>query len=354
MQTRIIVPILSLLLILSTQAIAQTSNATVGGTVADATGALIPGVSVTATNVATGIVTTVLTNEAGAYQFASLQTGTYKVVSELSGFQTQAYNNVALGISQQVRLNFTLQVGSVAQAVEVTAAADTLIATTSSSIGNVLPEHQVRDLPLGGRNVLDLLRTAGGVSNVSAGTTSGAVVDGATVGDSGYFAGGRLSAVNTTRDGFVVSDGRYNHGAFSVTYTSPDLVEEVRVITAPVDAEMGRGSGQVQMVTRSGTNQFRGSAFWFNRNSALDASNWFNNFNGVKKDYENRNQYGVRLGGPIIKNKTFFFFLIDEQRDILRQTFVAPVLTAQARQGIFRFFPGADNQNATQNNPAAH
>src|SRR5437016_1002188 len=338
-----------LCLVLAGHTFAQTSNATLGGTVSDATGALIPGVTITATNTATGSVNTALTNEAGAYQFASLQTGTYKVTAALSGFQTLTYNEVALGVSQQVRLNFRLQVGSIAQSVEVTAAADTSIATTSSSIGTVLPDYKVRDLPLGGRNVLDLLRTTSGVSNAISGTTAN---DGATAGDTGYFAGGRLSAVNTTRDGFVVSDGRYNHGAFSVTYTSPDLVEEVRVITAPVDAEMGRGSGQVQMVTRSGTNQFRGSAFWFNRNSALDASNWFNNFNGVKKDYENRNQYGVRLGGPIIKNKTFFFFLIDEQRDILRQTFVAPVLTAQARQGTFRFFPGADNQNATQNNPA--
>src|SRR5438034_6204161 len=112
--------------LLSALTFAQTSNATLGGTVSDPTGALIPGVSVTATNAATGIVTTVLTNEAGAYQFASLQTGSYKVSAELAGFQTQIYNNVTLGISQQVRLNFALQVSSVAQAVEVTATADTL------------------------------------------------------------------------------------------------------------------------------------------------------------------------------------------------------------------------------------
>src|SRR2546426_2222256 len=348
MRQRVFAVVVFLLLVLSTHIFAQTSNATLGGTVSDATGALIPGVSITATNTGTGIVTTVVSNDAGAYQFASLQTGTYKISAELPGFRTQSYNDVTLGISQEVRLNFPLQVGSVAQAVEVTATADTLIATTSSSIGSVLPDHQMRDLPLGGRNVLDLLRTAGGVSNSISGTTSN---DGATAGDTGYFAGGRLSAVNTTRDGFVVSDGRYNFGAFSATFTSPDLVEEVRVITAPVDAEVGRGSGQVQMVTRSGTNQFRGSLFWTNRNSALDASNWFNNFNGAKKDYENRNQFGGRLGGPIIKNKTFFFFLVDEQRDIFRQNFVGVVLTPLARQGIFRFFPGVDNQNSTQNNP---
>ena len=115
-----------------TSLIGQTSNATLGGTVSDSSGALIPGVTVTATNTKTGVVTTVVSNESGAYQFANLQTGTYKVSAELPGFQTQNYNNVSLGLSQQVRLNFTLTVGAVAQAVDVTIAADTLIATSSS------------------------------------------------------------------------------------------------------------------------------------------------------------------------------------------------------------------------------
>ena len=327
-----------LCLLLSTYTMAQTSNATLGGTVSDTTGALIPGVTITATNTATGIVSTVLSNEAGAYQFASLQTGTYRLTAQLPGFQTQTYNSVLLGVSQQVRLNFTLQVSSVATAVEVTAAADTLIATTSASVGSVLPEYKLQDLPLSARNVLDLVLTTAG-----AGPTSGV--------SEGFFAGSRLSAVNTTRDGFVVSDGRYDFGVFSNTYVSPDLVDEVRVITSTVDAEAGRGAGQVQMVTRSGTNQVRGSAFWANHNSTLDAANWFNNFNGVSKDYKNRNQFGARLGGPIIMNKTFFFLLVDEQRNVVKQTFVGPVLTPLARQGIFRFFPGVDNQNATANNP---
>jgi hypothetical protein len=277
---------------LSANTFAQTSNATLGGTVSDATGALIPGVTITASNTQTGIVTTVVSNEAGAYQFASLQPVSYRVTAELPGFQTQAYNEVALGLSQQVRLNFTLQVGTVAQAVEVTVAADTLIATSSSSVGAVLPEYKVRDLPLTNRNVLDLVSTTPGTQESS-------------------FAGARQGMVNTTRDGLSVQDARYNNGVYSVTYVSPDLVEEVRVIVAPADAETGRGSGQVQMATRSGTNQFRGSLFWSNRNSALDASNWFNNFNAVGKNYLNRNQFGGRLGGPIVKNKTFFFFLYE-------------------------------------------
>ena len=333
-----------LCLLLPILSIAQTSNATVGGSVSDATGALIPGVTVTATHTATGIVNTGITNEAGAYNFPSLQTGAYRITAELPGFQTQAYNNVELGISQQVRLNFSLQVGTVAQTIEVTVAADTLIATTSASVGTILAEQRVRDLPLGGRDVMDLLRATSGTGPLVATNRVGEAKQ-------GYFAGGRLSAVNTTRDGFVVSDGRYDHGAFSATYISPDLVEEVRIITAPVDAEAGRGAGQVQMVTRSGGNQFRGSVFWTNRNSALDASNWFNNFSSVKKDYENRNQAGGRFSGPIIKNKTFFFVLLEEQRYVKKETFVGSVLTGPARQGIFRFYPGVDSQNAVSNNP---
>src|SRR5437879_92193 len=121
--------------VLFTNGTAQTTNATLGGTVSDATRALIPGVTVTATNTQTGIVTTVVTNETGAYQFASLQTGIYKVTAELPGFQTQTYNDVRLGVSQQVRLNFILQVGTQVQSVEVNVAADTLIATNSSSVG---------------------------------------------------------------------------------------------------------------------------------------------------------------------------------------------------------------------------
>ncbi len=316
-----------------TNAFAQTTNATLGGTVSDPSRALIPGVTVTATNTQTGIVTTVVTNETGAYQFAALQTGLYKVTAELPGFQTQTYNNVNLGIEQQVRLNFTLQVGAQAQSVEVSVAADTLIATTSSSVGAVLPEYKVRDLPLATRNVLDLVNTTPGVQGSN-------------------FAGARLTQLNTTRDGIPVSDGRYDIGAATTTYTSPDLVDEVRVIVAPADAELGRGSGQIQMTTRSGTNQLRGSLFWVNRNSKLNSNSWSNNFNNVGKNYFNGNQYGGRVGGPIIKNKTFFFFLFDGQRFLNKSYFTGTVLTADARKGLFRFFPGVQNGNAGSNNPS--
>src|SRR5689334_20827972 len=203
-----------LLCLLTPAALFAQINAVVGGTVSDASGALIPGVEVSARNVATGIVTTRITNESGNYDFASLQPGSYTVSAALSGFQTATFNNVQLSQGQQVRLNFTLQVGTVAQAVEVVAEANTLLATTTSSVGDVLPEVQVRSLPLASRNVLDLVRTA----------AAGAVGD--------NFAGARMSQMNTTRDGLPTMDGRYNdwNGAYSAVFTSPDLIEEVQVI----------------------------------------------------------------------------------------------------------------------------
>jgi hypothetical protein len=187
----------------------QSQNARLGGTVVDASDALIAGVEVIATNDATGVVTTVLSNETGTYQFPSLQPGTYTVNASLAGFQTQTYKQVALGISQQVRLNFTLQVGGVTQGVEVTIAADTLIATTSASVGNVLPDYKVSDLPMANRNVLDLVGTTPGVR-----------------GDS--FLGLSNTMTMTTRDGIAVNNARPTPGSnqlFTATFSSPDLVE---------------------------------------------------------------------------------------------------------------------------------
>src|SRR5215831_6570965 len=328
-----------LCLFVSFNSFSQSMNATVGGTVQDATGAFIPGVTVTATNVGTGIVTTVVSNEAGVYQFASLQPGTYEIKSELPGFQTAVVKDFPLGGAQQARLNFTLQVGAAAgTTIDVAVAADALLATSSNSVGTVLPEYKVRDLPLAVRDVMGLVAQTAGVQS------SGGLIS--------NFAGGRISQLNTTRDGINVSAGRFEDGAWSLTYTSPDLVEEVKVVVAPVDAQTSRGSGQVSMVTRSGTNQVHGAVFWANHNSALDANNWFNNLNNVAKNYDNRNQFGARIGGPIVKNKTFFFLLFEGQRDLKRENAVGTTLTDYARQGIFRYFPNVDPANASSANPS--
>lgn len=142
-------------LVLSTAAFGQSTYATVSGTVADTSGAVLPGVSLTATNNATGVVTTVVSNEAGAYNIAGLLPGMYKVSAELPGFQIRTFTDVQLGNAERVRLNFTLQVGTQAQSVEVTVAADTLLATSSSSVGEVLSQQRVQDLPMVSNNVLD-------------------------------------------------------------------------------------------------------------------------------------------------------------------------------------------------------
>src|SRR5215831_11817087 len=313
----------------------QSINAVVGGTVSDTSKALIPGVTVTATNTGTGVAATAVTNESGAYSFPALQPGTYKLTAELPGFQTQTFTDVQLGGAQQVTLNFTLQVAAAAgQNVEVTVAADTVLATTSNSVGTILPEYKVRDLPALTGNTFNLVQNLPGVQRDGSGTF-------------GYMAGGRLGDVNSTRDGINVNDGRYENGAWSTVFSPPDMVEEVKVIVAPVDAETSRGSGQVQMITRSGTNQYRGSVSYSNHNSALDANNWFNNRNGVAKSYDNRNLYSARLGGPIIKNKTFFFLLFSGQRDLKKTQANGLTYTDMAKAGIFRFYPNLDNNNAS-------
>ncbi|HLI84261.1 MAG TPA: TonB-dependent receptor, partial [Bryobacteraceae bacterium] len=302
-------------------------TAQVGGTVFDPSGAAIPNVTVTATNVNTGVVNKGPTNQAGAYQFLTLSPGTYTLSAEAPGFQTQTYNNVTLTENQQVRLNFTLQVAGGAQTVEVQAEADTTIATTTASVGGQLTEKDVLNQPMASRNVLDLLALTPGV----------VTAQGVFVANTLNFAGVQQNQVNTTRDGLITNDGRYANGAYSGVFTSPDMVQEINVSTNQVDPALGRGSAQVQMITRSGTNEFHGAAFWTNNNSAFNANNYFSNLQGQPNSYANRNQFGGRIGGPIKKNKMFFFFLTDDQRYLTKVNDVALVLTPTARQGIYRY-----------------
>src|SRR5438093_1731341 len=321
---------------------AQTGNASVGGFVQDPTGAYIPGVSVTATNTQTGVVTTVITNESGAYNIPSLLPGVYKLNAELTGFKARVFNDVQLGASNAARYNFTLEVGAVTQALEVTAERTAVLAETSPTIGEVLTEQKVRDLPLVSNNVLDLMKTMAGVR--------GGIYSSATT-----FAGISAQSINTVRDGLSVQEGRYAFGVGSTTLVNPDMVGELRVILTPVDAELGRGNGQVQLITRSGTNQFHGAGVWNIKNSALDANTWSNNkqvIRGVwtpgKPNWQNENEYTLSLGGPVVKNKTFFFVLWDQQFERDRTQMRPVVLTDCARNGIFRYWEGWQNGNINQ------
>src|SRR5262245_20581862 len=330
---------LALFLITANNVFAQTGNASVGGFVQDPTQAFIPGVTVTATNTQTGVVTSAVTNESGTYTIPSLLPGIYKLSAELPGFRTRVYNDVQLGANTTGRYNFTLEVGSVTDSVEVTAERTALIAETSPTVGQVLPEQKVRDLPLVSTNVLDLMKTMPGVRGEGLGIST-------------TFAGISTSAVNTVRDGLSVQEGRYANGVGATTLVNPDMVGEFRVILTPVDAELGRGNGQVQIITRSGTNQFHGSGVLNVRNSALNANTWQNNKQIVRGVWTpgqpawiNRNEYTGSLGGPIVKNKTFFFTLWSQQFERQRTTMRPVVLTDCARNGIFRYWDGWANGN---------
>ena len=311
----------------------QGVNATLFGTVSDATGALIPGVEVTASNTDTGIDTTVISNETGTYRFPSLRPGPYEVSGSLAGFQTQTFQ-LTLSSGLQTVQNFVLEIGGAAQTVDVIVAADELLTTTVQSVADTYTATEVMDLPLVGRNVSDLALNVGGVIGNGGATTTLA----------GIPADGSRS-INLQVDGMTVNNGRHEQGLATATSINPDMIAEVRVVIAAVDVETP-GSSQMQIRTKSGTNEFHGSLVWNNENSALNANSWSNNRLGVDRDWFSRNQYTAGIGGPIIQNQTFFFFLFDGQRALTRQTVNSLVLTDTARQGIFRFFPGVNNGNA--------
>jgi hypothetical protein len=253
--------------------VAAQVNSTVGGSVEDTAKALIPGVTITATNIQTGVVNTTLTNESGSYNFPVLAPGSYRIKAELAGFNSKTVSSIELGAGVSSRQNFVLEIATTGTSVNVEVATDSLLATSSASIGEVLNADRIANLPLVGNNILDLVRILPGYRQGPGGLL-GAQLD--------TFAGTAASSVNTTRDGISVTDGRFINGVFSTTNINPDLVGEVRLILAPVDAEQGRGNAQIQIQTRSGTNAYTGSAAWYVRNTALNPNTWANNRTGAK------------------------------------------------------------------------
>jgi hypothetical protein len=354
-----LVMVTMVLLSFAAGAFAQAGNAQLGGTVADPSNALIPGVTVTATNVDTNITQTTVSNESGSYNFPVLQPGTYKVSADLPGFRQAVFNDVRLPYAGQVRLNFTLQIGTTATTVEVSVAADSQLRESSASVGDVLTQSAILNLPMVGNNVLELLATLPGFRE-----SPGAEVEGGG-GTNNTVNGLSMDSVNTTRDGISVNDARnststYGMNSLSTTTILPELVGEIRMILAPVDAELGRGNSQIQIATRSGTNRYTGSASWNAMNSALNANTWDNNhtpftdpFSGQRTEYTpktwtNRHQWTIAYGGPLSipglydgRNKTFFYGVVSQNiRNTRDQVTGTPVLTATARQGIFRYWSG--------------
>jgi outer membrane receptor protein involved in Fe transport len=281
---------------------AQEATGRIVGTVTDPTGAAIAGAKVTVTNVATQISEETRTDKDGFYEVPSLPIGSYDVTIEMAGFRKQVFARQTLQINQSLRLDAKLVVGERNETVEVTAQAPD-VETLNQTIGASVMGQTIQQAPLNGRNVLDLAKLQPGVmetndDNTSAGTYS--------------IAGGRTDSVTFLLDG-ALNNNLLDNGV--VYNPNPDAVAEFRILESDYSAEYGRNSGGIiSVVTKSGTNEWHGSAFEFLRNDAFNANTFFNKINGLPRDVLKRNQYGGTFGGPIKKDKFFFFVDYQGQR----------------------------------------
>jgi hypothetical protein len=305
------------------------------GTVTDPTGAVIPGAKVTATRVETGVAQYTVTTSVGTYTIPSLVVGTYKVVAEAQGFKTATANGIALDVSQERAVDFKLVVAGVSQQVEVNAAPP-LLNTANATLAQVVSTEQVENLPLNGRNIEGLMTMQPGVVPATGGYAwMGNVLD--SNGNRGETAVGTL-------DGADLSDAEMAQQEF--TNFNLDAIAEFKVQQNNYSAQYGRGGGSItQIVSKSGTNQFHGSLFEFVRNSAFDARNFFANgpgSAGIVPPFR-RNEFGGTFGGPIKKDKTFFFVQYAGLRQRLGEPNNAVVPTAAERTGAVTI-TGADGQ----------
>ncbi|HUE84360.1 MAG TPA: hypothetical protein VMM84_19825, partial [Pyrinomonadaceae bacterium] len=224
------------------------------------------------------------------------------------------------------------EAGSISEVVQVTGTYERVQTSQSGNIGNVVNERTLETLPISGRNPLALIASQPGVYSGSNST-----------GNTHVF-GSRDRAFNITLDGIDANETSAGNATFTPVRTNPDSLREYRVITSNPSAEFGRNSGaQIALITKSGTNEFHGNLFWYHRNRALNANEWELNRQGVGRRFLLRNQFGGSIGGPIIKNKTFFFFNTQWQRQIQTLEQTSTVYTAAARQGIFRYVSGGRN-----------
>src|SRR5690242_8725586 len=324
----------ALLWVLSTSfaGFAQVDTATVTGTVQDSTGAVLPNVTVTATELDTGIKTTVKSGQDGNYVITPLKIGRYSVSAEANGFRTQTRTDIVLNVEQRLRLDFSLQVGSVSQTAEVTGQTPQL-ETESASLGDVVASQQVELLPLNGRRYTDLAELTSGVSKVIEGPVNGG--SSPTNGNAGgSFAvnGMRGDQNNFMLDGI---DNNSNDNGDVAILSSVDAIAEFKIQTSNYSPEFGRSGGAViNASTKSGTNKFHGSAWEFLRNDALDSAQYGFGTSLPKAPYK-QNQFGATIGGPVIKEKVFFFGDYEGTRIRSATTDIVTVPSAAETTGDF-------------------
>ncbi|OFW00064.1 MAG: hypothetical protein A3F68_05095 [Acidobacteria bacterium RIFCSPLOWO2_12_FULL_54_10] len=311
-------------------ALAQLPTATILGTVKDASGAVVPGASLTTRNMETGLTRATVASADGSYRFSALPVGNYEVRVEQSGFQTAIRSGLTLTVGQEAVINLTLEVGAVTQTVAVTAEAP-LVETTSGSMGGLVDQQRMSELPLNGRNFVDLALLQTGV--VRADNTE---QRGGATGMMYSVMGAPVRSNNYLLDGAsMVSLYGISMASIVDTTLGMDGIQEYKVVTNMASAEYGMSMGsQMMLVSKGGTNAFHGTAFEYLRNSALDARNFFDRITPTTaRRLPNfvRNQFGASLGGPIRRNRTFFHGVYEGLRQSLGITRVINVIPPSAK-----------------------
>jgi hypothetical protein len=325
-------------LLFATAAFAQSGTSGVNGTVTDANGAVVPGATVTLTSTTTGLSRSTVSNDAGRYAFSSIAPSTYKLEITASGFKKAVNNEIQALVDSPVEFNVVLETGDVSVVVDVTTGTiESVINTTDATIGNNFVPEQIVNLPTDLRNFNQLLALQPGVTR------------------DGYVAGGRSDQANITLDGVDINDqqtgGRAGGGAIEQTSalrSTVESIQEFRITTLGANANQGRSSGaQVSLVTKSGTNDFRGAAYYFYRPTAFSANTFFNNLAGIERPSLARNIYGGAIGGPIKKDKLFFFYSYEGQYQKEDASVERVVPLAHLGNGQIRFTGTGPSCNAS-------
>ena len=323
-------------------ALAQVQTTTgITGSVTDGSGAVLPGVEVVVTDQDTGTVRRAITNDSGLYVIQSLKPGTYSISASLAGFKTAVVKDRQVQVTIPAQVNLVMQVGELSETVTVSGVGEEMVNKTTAQLATTISENLVKNLPVETRNYFDLMSLAPNtspeylsVSNMSFGQHSMRRVNAAgSFESSGVFAAGeRDSSSYVSIDGASPQIANYNQ---TVTIQSSSTIKELRLETASANAEFGNGSNAVNVITKSGTNDFHGEVFWQHRNDNIDAVGYFTNLAGRQLPEYKRNKFGATMGGPIIKNKLLFFANYEGSR--LRQAVQGNtrVPTALERSGNF-------------------